>query len=69
MKDEILIFDPKIEELAKKLAKIFSMDQEEALGIVYIEWDLVENLFHTYGKVEAVYQHLIHELNHTYGIV
>ena len=56
MKDEILIFDPKIEELAKKLAKIFSMDQEEAL-------------FHTYGKVEAVYQHLIHELNHTYGIV
>ena len=68
MKDETLIFDSKIEKLAKKLAKTFSIDQEEALGIVYEEWDLVENLFHAYGKVKAVHQHLTHELNHTYRI-
>lgn len=68
MKDEMLISDSKIEKLAKKLAKTFSMDQEEALGIVYEEWDLVENLFHTYGKVKAVHQHLTLELNKTYRI-
>ena len=68
MKDETLISDKKIEKLAKKLAKTFSMDQEEALGIVYEEWDLVENLFHAYGKVKAVHQHLTYELNQTYRI-
>lgn len=68
MKDETLISDKKIEKLAKKLAKTFSMDQEEALGIVYEEWDLVENLFHAYGKVKAVHQHLTNELNQTYRI-
>jgi len=68
MKDGMLIADPKIEKLAKKLAKTFSIDQEEALGIVYEEWDLVENLFHAYGKVKAVHQHLVHELKHTYRI-
>ena len=68
MKDETLISDKKIEKLAKKLAKTFSIDHEEAIGIVYEEWDLVENLFHAYGKVKAVHQHLISEINHTYRI-
>lgn len=68
MKDEIVISEDQIEKLAKKLAKTFSMGQEEALGIVYEEWDLVENLFHAYGKVKAVHQHLTHELNQTYRI-
>ena len=69
MKDEIIISDKKIEKLAKKLAKTFSIDHEEALGVVYEEWDLVENLFNAYGKVKAVHQHLTHEINHTYRIV
>jgi hypothetical protein len=68
MKDEMLISDKKIEKLAKKLAKTFSMDEEEAFSIVYEEWDLVENLFHAFGKVKAVHQHLINELNKTYRI-
>jgi hypothetical protein len=68
MKDETFISESKIEKLAKKLAKTFSMDEEEALGMVYEEWDLVENLFHAYGKVKAVHQHLTHELNETYRI-
>lgn len=68
MKDETLISDKKIEKLAKKLAKTFSIDQEEAISIVYEEWDLVEKLFHAYGKVKAVHQHLISEINHTYRI-
>ena len=68
MKNETFISDQKIEKLANKLAKTFSMDQEEAIGLVYEEWDLVENLFHAYGKVKAVHQHLINELNCTYRI-
>lgn len=68
MKDETFISDQKIEQLAKKLAKTFSMDQEEAIGIIYEEWDLVENLFHAHGKVNSVQQYLINELNYTYRI-
>lgn len=68
MKDEVLISDQKIEKLAKKLAKTFSIDLEEALGIVYEEWELVENLFHAFGKVKEVHQYLTHEINHTYRI-
>lgn len=68
MKDEMLIFDTKVEKLAKKLAKTLSIDHEKALGLVYEEWDLVENLFHAFGKVKSVHQHFINELNYTYRI-
>ena len=40
MKDEILISDKKIAKLAKKLAKTFSVDEEEAISTIYEEWDL-----------------------------
>lgn len=65
---ETLLSDSKIEKLAQKLAKTFSIDQEEAIGIVYEEWELVENLFLVYGKVNSVHQHLISELNAMYRI-
>lgn len=68
MNDEFFISDKSIENLAQKLAKTFSMDLEEALGIVYEEWELVEHLFHTFGKVKSVHQHLTNEINHTYRI-
>ena len=68
MKDEIEISDKKIAKLAKKLAKTFSIDEEEAISIIYEEWDLVEQLFHAYTKVKAVHKHLIEEINHTYRI-
>jgi len=68
MKYETLISDSKIEKLAQKLAKTFAMDQSEAISIVYEEWDLVESLFLSYGKVKSVHQHLINELNTMYRI-
>ncbi len=68
MRDEALISDKNIEKLAKELAKTFSIDKEEAIGIVYEEWDLVEKLFNTYGKLKAVHQHLTYEINYTYRI-
>lgn len=68
MKDEILISDKKIAKLAKKLAKTFSIDEEEAISTIYEEWDLVEQLFHAHTKVKAVHRHLIEEINYAYRI-
>jgi len=68
MKDDMLISDKKIAKLAKRLTKTFSIDEEEAISIIYEEWDLVEQLFHAHKKVQAVYHHLIDEINYTYRI-
>ena len=68
MKDEMFISDMKLEKLAKKLAKTFSIDQEEAISTIYEEWDLVEQLFHAHTKVKAVHHHLIEEINYAYRI-
>ena len=68
VKEEILISDKKIAKLAKRVAKTFSMDEEEALSTIYEEWDLVEELFHAHIKVKAVHNHFIEEINCTYRI-
>lgn len=68
MKDEIEISDKKLEKLAKKLAKTFSIDEEEAISTIYEEWDMVEQLFHVHTKVKAVHRHLIEEINYAYRI-
>jgi hypothetical protein len=68
MKDEMVISDKKIAKLAKKLSKTFTINEEEAMEVIYEEWDLVETLFHAHTKVKAVHTHLIDEINYTYRI-
>ena len=68
MKDEMLISDKKIAKLAKRIAKTFSIDEEEAVSTIYEEWDLVEELFHAHTKVKAVHRHLVEEINYAYRI-
>lgn len=68
MKEEMYISEKKIEKLSKRIAKTFSLSQEEAMSIIYEEWDIVETLFHVYGKVKAVHEHFIEEINYTYRI-
>ena len=68
MKDDIEIPEKKIEKLAKRLAKTFTLTQEEALEIIYKEWDVVEALFGEYKKVKKVHQHLVDEISYTYRI-
>lgn len=68
MKEEMFISEKKIEKLSKRVSKTFSLSEEEALAVIYEEWDLVETLFHAHGKVKAVHEHLIEEINHTYRI-
>ena len=67
-KEEMYISDKKIAKLARKLSKTFSLSEEEALEVVYEEWDLVESLFHAHTKVKAVHAHLVDEINYTYRI-
>jgi len=68
MKDEMDISDKKIAKLAKRIAKTFGLLEEEALELIYEEWDLVESLFHAHTKVKAVHANLIDEINYTYRI-
>ena len=61
MKDEIVIYDKQIAKLAKRVAKTFSIDEEEAISTIYEEWDLVEQLFHAHMKVKTVHRHFVEE--------
>ena len=68
MKDEMVISDKKIAKLAKRLAKTFGITEEEAMEVIYEEWDLVETLFHEHKKVKVVHNHLVDEINYMYRI-
>lgn len=68
MKEEMYISENKIAKLCKRISKTLSISEEEALALIYEEWDIVEKLFHAYGKVKAVHVHLIEEINYTYRI-
>ncbi|HQR72973.1 MAG TPA: hypothetical protein PLH07_03425 [Sulfurovum sp.] len=68
MNDELWISSKKLEDLAQELAKTFSLDEEEAMGLVYEEWDLVEDLFHSNATIKTIHSRLMEEINHTYRI-
>lgn len=68
MKDDVFISDKKVEKLARKLSKALNIQSEEAMELIYEEWDLVETLFHQHKKVKAVVSHLVDEVNYTYRI-
>jgi len=56
----------KIEKLAKRMAKTFSLTHDEALELVYEEMITVEALFREHKKVKSVHQHLVDKINYTY---
>jgi len=68
MKNGIDVTEKKLLKLAKRLSKTFTINEEEAMEIIYEEWDLVETLFHTHGKAKAVHTHLVDEINYMYRI-
>lgn len=68
MKDESTISDKKLEQLSFEIAKTFSLSKEEALEVIYEEWDSVEALFLKYGEVKSVYENLIILINDYYRI-
>ena len=66
VKEAVIIADKKIEKLAKKLAKTFVLTQEEAVELVYKEWDVVEALFERHKKVKEVHRHLVDEISYIF---
>ena len=50
MKYDMYVSERKIKKLAKKISKTFLIDNDEALTLIYEEWDLLERLFHEYAK-------------------
>ena len=68
MNDDLWISNRKLEDLAQQLAKTFALDEEEAMGLVYEEWDLVEDLFHSNATTKTIHLRLMEEINYTYRI-
>lgn len=63
-----VVTEKKLVKLAKKLQKYYRIDEQEALEIIYEEWDLIEEAFASDQKVKEVYQDLIYALNDIYKV-
>jgi hypothetical protein len=68
MLDESVISEKKLTKLAKHLQKTYSIQEQEALEIIYEEWDLIECSFADNMKVKDVHKKLIKELNDIYRV-
>ena len=69
MNDEsALVTEKKLVKLAKHLQKYYCIDGQEALEIIYEEWDLIEEAFASNLKVKEVYRSLIYALNDIYRV-
>ena len=68
MNNDLVTSDKKIQKLAEELAKVFSVPMEDALSVIYEEWDLVESLFLSHSKVEVIVGRLVEEINNSYRI-
>lgn len=68
MIEDMYISDNKLTTLANRLAQTFRVTSEEAMEIIYEEWDEVETLFHTHVKIQVVHAHLVDGINDTYRI-
>jgi len=66
--ESAVVTEKKLVKLAKKLQKYYRIDEQEALEIIYEEWDLIEEAFASNQKVKEVYQNLIYALNDIYKV-
>lgn len=63
-----IVSEKKLVKLAKKLQKYYRIDEQEAMEIIYEEWDLIEEAFSSRMKVKEVYRSLIYTLNDIYRV-
>ena len=68
MSDREMISEKKLAKLAKHVAKAFGIEEQEALEIIYEEWELVEELFGAHKKVKAVKEQFLIRINALYRI-
>jgi hypothetical protein len=65
---EALICEEKLSKLGKCLQKTYKIGEQEALEVIYEEWDLIEEAFASHMRVEDVHQALVLELNAIYRV-
>lgn len=68
MQEREIVSEKKLFKLAKHVSKAFGISEEEALEVIYEEWDLVEELFLAHKKVKAVKEHFLNAVNVLYRI-
>ncbi|MDQ1326018.1 MAG: hypothetical protein QG564_1143 [Campylobacterota bacterium] len=68
MQAECTVWDEHLGQLSVKVAKSFAITAEEALELIYEEWEKVESLFETHEKIDLVHRYLINEMNELYRI-
>ena len=66
--EAMIVSDKKREKLARKLASHLGTTYDDAMSIIYDEWDTVEYLFQAHGKVKTVLFHLVEDINASYRI-
>lgn len=66
--ESAVVTEKKLVKLAKHLEKYYRIEEQEALEIIYEEWDLVEEAFAEKLKAKEVYQRLLFSLNDIYQV-
>lgn len=66
--ESAIMTEEKLTELAKRLQRYYRIDEQEALEIIYEEWDLIENSFSSLMKIEDICKKLVNELNDIYRV-
>jgi hypothetical protein len=62
------ISDETLAYMAKKVGKELSMDQEEALWLLYEEYDILEELFALHGDIDVLCKELVFTISNLYRI-
>lgn len=68
MKEREAVSEKKLAKLAKHVSKAFCITDEEAYGIIYDEWELVESLYAAHKKTKVVKKHFLMTINILYRI-
>jgi hypothetical protein len=63
-----VVSQKRLVQLGNYLQKIYRIDEQEALEMIYEEWDLVEAAFASEMKVEEVLKKLLYEFNEIYRV-
>ena len=62
------INEDKLDAIAKYISKAMKIDKQEALSIVYEEYDLIEEISQLYKKPKDIAKRFIADINNLYKI-
>ena len=68
LSEEFVLSEKKLSKLARRLKKTYHIQEQEALEIIYEEWDLIESAFASGMKIKDIHKKLVHQLNEIYRV-